>query len=375
VTRWQTSLENLDFKSSAGPKVFVMIGPLRRQPKQDEKTRLMEWVSAGGTLILIDREPSSDLSATTSQWNISVTPESSRNSTSVDASDLKQMTADKAALKPVLPSNFADGVNAVQPSRFASWIGLERYEDTTKALSGVNTGRAGPARPTPTPNPSPFELYSNSSTAPPPPPPAKTPVRQSSSDNAPPATEPNSADSYHVKGDLVDDDEADDETLEPQFSAPIAHLGSGGRNILVEAPFSEGRVIILTDPFIVANNGISMADNVRLAVNLVTSRPGLIAFDEYHHGYGTNNNQLFQYFEGTPVITIFIQCALLIALVFVSQSRRFARPVPAKEASRLSKLEYVSRWRASAAHPSVRSRDREYLLRLSPSRELACRAR
>jgi hypothetical protein len=179
-------------------------------------------------------------------------------------------------------------------------------------------------------------------------------------------TEPNSADSYHVKGDLVDDDEADDETLEPQFSAPIAHLGSGGRNILVEAPFSEGRVIILTDPFIVANNGISMADNVRLAVNLVTSRPGLIAFDEYHHGYGTNNNQLFQYFEGTPVITIFIQCALLIALVFVSQSRRFARPVPAKEAK--SSFEIGIRFRdgrASAAHPSVRSRDREYLLRLS----------
>src|SRR6185369_8436390 len=75
VTRWQTSLENLDFKSSTGPKVFVIIGPLRRQPKQDEKTRLMEWVAAGGTLILIDREPSAELSATTSQWNISVTPE------------------------------------------------------------------------------------------------------------------------------------------------------------------------------------------------------------------------------------------------------------------------------------------------------------
>jgi hypothetical protein len=56
----------------------------------------MEWVSAGGTLILIDREPSSDLSATTSQWNISVTPEVIPELYVVDASDLKQMTADKA---------------------------------------------------------------------------------------------------------------------------------------------------------------------------------------------------------------------------------------------------------------------------------------
>src|SRR5690348_8539317 len=59
VTRWQTSLKDLDFKSNAGPKVFVVIGPLRRNMAEDEKTRLMEWVSAGGTLILIDREPSS----------------------------------------------------------------------------------------------------------------------------------------------------------------------------------------------------------------------------------------------------------------------------------------------------------------------------
>jgi hypothetical protein len=74
----------------------------------------------------------------------------------------------------------------------------------------------------------------------------------------------------------------------------------------------------------------------------VTSRPGLIAFDEYHHGYGANNNRFFQYFEGTPVIAIFLQCGLIVALIFFTQSRRFARPIPEREPNRLSKLEYVS---------------------------------
>ncbi|HEX6124271.1 MAG TPA: hypothetical protein VFZ23_02755, partial [Pyrinomonadaceae bacterium] len=97
-----------------------------------------------------------------------------------------------------------------------------------------------------------------------------------------------------------------------------------------------------SDPYIVSNAGISLVDNSRLAINLVTSRDGLIAFDEYHHGYGSNNNRFFQYFEGTPVLAIFLQLGLLAALVFVSQSRRFARPVPEAEPSRLSKLEYVS---------------------------------
>jgi hypothetical protein len=354
VTRWQTSLESLSSNSKTRPDVFVMIGPLRRELSDDENTKLMEWVSAGGTLILIDREPSAALTATTAQWNISVTPDVSPDLYTVEASDPKQMTAEKVALKPTFPSNFANGVNAVQPSRFASSIKLERYQDTTKAESGTNF--KGPVSVTPpaTPVPTPYDFYSNSNSRPPPP--ARRPVRESDSVgplSAPPPPPPakqsgpvsNSETSHEVKGDVVEEDaeldEVAEEDLQPDFAAPLAHLG-GARSILVEAPFSEGRVIILADPFIVANNGISMADNSRLAVNLVTSRSGIIAFDEYHHGYGTNNNQFFQYFEGTPVIAIFIQCALLIALVFISQSRRFARPIPEPEPNRLSKLEYVS---------------------------------
>jgi hypothetical protein len=322
VTRWQTSLESLESNTADMPAVFVMIGPLKRELSNEESTRLLQWVSAGGTLILIDREPLADLMMTTSQWKLSVLPRVSPDLYVVAASDQKQMTADRPAQKPVQPSNLSLGVNAIQPSRFASSLTLERYSDVTTPKSGLTT-----AAPLETPSPTGQDLYPPDA---PPPPPAKT------------------MDGPTVGFSARDEDEEDVDPLEllgegPQFEAPVVHFGGvGGDNLLVEAPFSEGRIIVLSDPYIVANNGINQADNSRLAINLVTSRPGQIAFDEYHHGYGANNNRFFQYFEGTPVIAIFLQCGLVIGLVFLSQSLRFGRPIPQSEPSRLSKLEYVS---------------------------------
>ena len=313
VMRWQTPLETLRSESKNRPSVFVMIGPLRRELTDDETTNLMEWVSSGGTLVLIDREPARQLAATTSEWQMSVSPQVSPDLYVVDAADQKQMTTGKAALKPVLPSYFARGVNAVQPSRFASSITLERAPGDTEVSGPVSTGGEIEM-----PRPSP-----DSTTQP--------------SDPSPDST-------------------GENRTLDqtPGFEAPIVHVGGPGLNLLVEAPSSQGRIIFLSDPYIVSNNGINLVDNAQLAINLVTARGGLIAFDEYHHGYGANNNRFFQYFEGTPVIAIFLQCGLVVALIFFSQSRRFARPIPESSPSRLSKLEYV------AAMAELQQRTRAY---------------
>ena len=324
VTRWQTTLDTIASDTTKNrPSVFVMIGPFRNELTEVETTELMRWVSAGGTLILIDREPSSDLALTTAQWQMDVAPAASEDIFNVDASNQRQMTASTPAHKPVLPSAFSHKVSAVQPSRFASSIRLERFAQQAAGTgSGTGAGYYKRYESTATPEPSPYD-FSTGGEAPPPPA------------------------NYSPEPDEMESDEAVDDAeeaavFEPAFEAPLVHLAGGGRNLLVEAPFAAGRVIILTDPYIVSNAGISIVDNARLAVNLVTSREGLIAFDEYHHGYGANNNRFFQYFEGTPIIALFLQFGLIVALVFYSQSRRFARAVPEKQQSRLSKLEYVS---------------------------------
>lgn len=339
VTQWRTSLEGINLDAANAPVVFVMIGPFRNELTDAENTALMNWVADGGTLVLIDREPSSRLALSTSQWQISVSHFLTNELFLVDASDQKQMTASMPAHKPVQPSYLSRGVYAVQPSRFASSISLGRFKDTSTEKgygigsdSGGFTAQPGPPPP-PKPVPTPFDLYSSGQPSPSPPDESDTTV--------------------------TDDSEEDEiEDIPPGFEAPLVHVAGSGRNLVAEAPFVNGRVIILADPYVTSNAGINLVDNARLGVNIVTSREGLIAFDEYHHGYGSSNNRLIEYFTGTPVIAIFLQVGLIIALVFFSQSRRFARPVLEKQQSRLSKLEYVS------AMAELQQRTRAYDLAL-----------
>ena len=122
------------------------------------------------------------------------------------------------------------------------------------------------------------------------------------------------------------------------------HVGDDKGAILADVAVEEGRVILLTDPFLVANNGILEEDNFALAVNLFASAPaGTIAFDEYHHGYGAAESQgVMAYFEGTPVRWMMWQAGLIVALLVYSFGRRFARPLPLRKELRTTNLEFVS---------------------------------
>jgi hypothetical protein len=130
------------------------------------------------------------------------------------------------------------------------------------------------------------------------------------------------------------------ETIE--LLAPVLHVANDEKTLLADFPYGSGQIVFLSDPYIVSNAGIGLVDNAQLAINIVASREGTIAFDEYHQGFGTNENQLLKFFSGTPIPAIFAQIVLLVGAVLFTQSRRFARPLPANEPNRLSKLEYIS---------------------------------
>ncbi len=127
--------------------------------------------------------------------------------------------------------------------------------------------------------------------------------------------------------------------------AATYHIGDDQAAVVADAQVGKGRVVLLTDPYMVANNGISQADNVVLALNLVAGPPaGTIAFDEYHHGYGasTTGEGLMSYFRGTPVPWMMAQVGLIAVLVVYSRGRRFGRPLPLKRERRTTNLEFVS---------------------------------
>ena len=98
----------------------------------------------------------------------------------------------------------------------------------------------------------------------------------------------------------------------------------------------------MSDPFIVSNGGISRADNLQLALNILTDTDGVIAFDEFHQGRAASQNYIVAYFAGTPVLAMCAQLAVIVLAVVWSKGRRFARPLPAARLDRRSKLEFVA---------------------------------
>lgn len=313
AVRWQEPPSALRTVKRTKPTVFVVIGSVKRGFTEEEAVDLYQWVSDGGRLVIIDRKPGEELVRETPNWRINFLPSDDEGLYSVDPSDQNQITRDAAAVKPVQPTVYVSQVNAIQPSRFASSLGFERTnKDRADPTGGSGSG------------PPPRRAEENKSAYP-----------ANSVRNAQNEPDTGNDNKFTIKGRQAVDYKA-------QVPGPAVHLASGAKAYLVDVPYGAGSIVYLSDPYIVSNAGIRLVDNAQLAINIVSSPNAVVAFDEYHQGFGASTNRLFQYFAGTPVIAIFVQVLILAGLVFFSQSRRFARPVPEPEPDRLSKLEYVS---------------------------------
>ena len=346
--RWQEPPSALLSNKNA-PLTFVITGSIRREFTDAEAKDLLQWVSRGGKLVIIDREPPRELVTTTAHWSISLSGNGEPPDIDLDPSNATQMTADVSAVTPAHPTIYTKNVNAVQPSKFASTVIFKRYSDGEKPIdktvvtrTGVGIGSSVPPPPALQISPTPIEEdFFGEKQLEPTPKSQKPPVAFEKQSEL----EAKSSVSYEETANKIKTppvDITDDENIQTTaLNAPFVHLAGGGKNLLVDAPFGSGRIVYLADPFVVSNAGINLVDNAQAAINVVAARGGTIAFDEYHQGYGTNNNRFLQYFADTPVIAIFLQIALVAAFVFFSQSRRFARPLPDAEPNRLSKLEYV----------------------------------
>ena len=134
--------------------------------------------------------------------------------------------------------------------------------------------------------------------------------------------------------------------------APVVHIADKSGALLVDYSYGLGRIVVLSDPYIVTNGGIRLNDNLQLAINTLAGREGLIAFDEYHQGKGITQNAFAHYFAGTPVLALGAQIVLLVLLILWTNARRFGRPLPLPQVDRRSSLEFV----ASMAELQERSR-------------------
>jgi hypothetical protein len=331
VMRWRETTGKLLGESGDQVSTFVVIGRTQLPFTDEEANNLLAWVRSGGRLVLIDREPNEQLLPKSGNWTLNTIRFDSPDF-SLDPLDTKQMTDKITALQPVQPTLFTEGVGAVMPSRFAARVKVVAQKPSKKT--------------------------------------AKEPSNEH-------GIGPPTAPSEVIEADTYSEDSP----------APVVHIADRDGGLVVDYAVGLGKIIVLGDPFVVANNGISLQDNLQLAINTLTSTEGLVAFDEYHQGRGITQNEFASYFAGTPVLAIGAQIVILILLVLWTRSRRFARPLPLAQVDRRSSLEFVAsmselqeRSRAfDLAVENIYTRTRRVLARFagvdynSPRSELAAR--
>lgn len=326
VVRWRRPISDLPVQGDApeaSPSTFVVVGKLRSEFTRRDAATLLHWVERGGRLVVIDRSPAASLLPASGGWRVG-SELSSVPDRDVRADDAEEMTRGVELVTPTQPTALTRDVSSVAPSRFAGRLRVYQA-DAVSNVVGYNRNRTdggggprvviGPAR-TPEPTPEDENPWGEDDEGPPPP--APKPTTGS-------VTQP--------------------ETSEPP--APVSHLGdgrAGAGSMLVDYAYGRGRVVIMSDPYVVSNAGLNRADNLFLAVNLATGgrAQGRVLFDEFHQGYGEGRNEVLAYFRGTPVLWLFGQGALVALALVWTRGRRFARALPAPQVDRRSKLEFVA---------------------------------
>lgn len=348
VMRWREAPERLLGDSGEQIQTFVIIGTPRVSIEDEEATSLVEWVKRGGRLVIIDRAPEAYLLPPSGPWQVTtellIFP-----GFGVDSAHQEQMTEGVKPLYPALPTLLTRDVESVMPSKFFSSIKFFTSNDETPKAAKKESDQS------------------------------------------------NSEDETVADDDHVDESTPAQSGIGPVVTigdsasagspAPVVHLTAAKTVVLLDYLYGKGRIVLLSDPFIVANAGIGLQDNLQLAINLLSTSGGLIAFDEFHQGRGATQNPFVSYFEGTPVLAICGQLVLLILLVLWTRGRRFARPLPLPRVDRRSSLEFVAsmaelQQRARAfdlAIENIYSRTRRVLARYagvdynSPRAEIAAR--
>lgn len=392
VTRWrETPAALARAAEGARPQTFVVVGRTRVEFKSEEVRSLLEWVEAGGRLVVIDRAPH-PLLVEGDGWRVNAHA-LTLPQRDVRADDTDVLTSGAPQLAPAQPTLLTRDVASIAPSRYASRLLAARKRPDEEGADAPAGGASPAAATTSTPviiEPESPDARNegagdddatgdgagngagdgasaddevtageNETFPPPSPLPSGTPATGTIPDGEPSIVTESSDEVEAESGDEAASDSGDDEAATgeaaevgaaaSQSGTPVFHVSDERGALLLDFARGRGRIIVLSDPFIVANGGIKLADNLQLALNVVAGGGGgdgggggLIAFDEFHQGRGTTRNQFAAYFAGTPILAMCAQLLLIAAAVVWTRGRRFGRPLPAPRVDRRSKLEFVA---------------------------------
>jgi hypothetical protein len=97
-----------------------------------------------------------------------------------------------------------------------------------------------------------------------------------------------------------------------------------------------GRVVVVADPDLLENHGLTRGDNALIAIGLVRSlreqRAGPVVFDEVVHGYVSRPFGGLQLLLSFPFVLVTLQIVVAAALLLWAGSARFGAPKPREAA-------------------------------------------
>jgi hypothetical protein len=116
------------------------------------------------------------------------------------------------------------------------------------------------------------------------------------------------------------------------FSRRLDPVIAGAEGILVgQAKVGDHRVVVLSDPDVIANHGLALGDNAALAVQILDLLRGLagnIVFDETVHGYLERPMHPLRLLLQFPYALLTLQGVLALGLLGWSAAGRFGAPEP-----------------------------------------------
>lgn len=280
VARWRKRFSDLPRQAAQGTLVIVGPFPLFETVEEKEAEHLREWLAAGGKLLIISPDPEEQFGFA----NIVTQTPTPTEATPPPAEETTPLT-------PLI--NPASDQLIVQPTAITRGLHDLALSQRAQRLKFVT---------------------------------------------------PKATDQTATKAPETDEKAEEKEERPHSLTAPVIHLGDQTGAVLADFNYGAGRVVFFSDPFAIANNGLGRGGNQQLALNLLDAlkQPGQpIYFDEYHHGYRSEENALLRYFNGTPLWWVLGQLLLLGVLLVYSYGKRFARPLPLPHTDRHSPLEFV----------------------------------
>lgn len=129
----------------------------------------------------------------------------------------------------------------------------------------------------------------------------------------------------------------------------VTHLAVDGRPVVVSFEQGDGRVILASSARPFSNAGLRSAGNAALALNAVgaAGRPGVVWFDEWHHGLRDTAELLAvgpgQWLRRTPAGQSVLLFAGLLFAALVLRGRHFGPSLPLpSDVSRRAPLEHLT---------------------------------